>query len=766
MAQDCSILIIDDDRGQCETLVDILSEKGFRTQFSLTGTEAIEKASNLRPDIVLVDLRLPDMSGEDVMKRIKESNPETELVVVTGHASLESAIKAINTRAFAYNTKPLNIEQLLLTIERIRERQKLARALKESEKRYEHLLTYAADMIYALDTKGNFTFASQALLAALGYSREELVGKNLQIIVAEEFHSLTSESFQKRISGETVPKYEFDLLKKDGTRLSVESNANVVRDPEGDIVGMQAILRDITERKRAEREMRNLFKLYQRTLSTVPSFLLLLDSKLNIQMANQSYLDGRGAKASEVVGKNITDVFPSALLSTENLLERIRKVADSGRRDELMGIRHTSGEHPERYLNIRICGIRLAKEEPLVLIVIDDVTEYRMLEEQLRHSVKMEAIGKLAGGIAHDFNNILTGIMGYTQLLLETSRDNPELKNDLIVIRELSDRAVGLTRQLLAFSRRQPLEIAVININALVENASSMLKRLIGEDIELRFVPAADLGNVRADASQIEQVLMNLTINARDAMPEGGKLTIETVNVTLGNEYVRRRVAVRPGEYVMLSVTDTGHGMDERTRARIFEPFFTTKAQGKGTGLGLSTTYGIVKQHQGNIWVYSEPGKGTTFKTYLPRVDVKKVQPLPKPREATGKWEEAVPGGDEVVLVAEDEDTVRDLMRRVLEDRGYAVLCAATVEEAETTARRHRGNVDLLVSDVVLRGCDGQTLYERLAADYPRLKAVYMSGYTERTIARQGRLDPATAFLEKPFSPDTLARVVRDALDK
>ena len=525
----------------------------------------------------------------------------------------------------------------------------------------------------------------------------------------------------------------------------------------------------VVRRKRAGAEMRSCLSLHEAVLAHIPSLILVLDSDMSILAANRNCLNEWGTKFDGAAGKNLADVLPSSLLERESLLHRVREVAGQGDYVELPAVLRKAGSDDAEFLNIAICGIPPSEGGSTgarVLLIMQDITAQRRMEEQMRQAAKMESIGRLAGGVAHDFNNILTGIRGFADFALEKAGNDSPVREDLVQIRELTRHAATLTGQLLAFSRRHAMEPVVLDINDVVENTIQMLKRLISKDVDLVFSPGTNLGSIRADPGQVQQVIMNLVANACDAMPRGGELMIETSNVTADQAYADSHPGAKAGPHVLLVVTDTGIGMDQDTIKKVFDPFFTTKEVGKGTGLGLATVYGIVKEHGGNIWVYSEPGKGTTFKTYLPRVDVKKVQPLPKPREATGKWEEAVPGGDEVVLVAEDEDTVRDLMRRVLEDRGYAVLCAATVEEAETTARRHRGNVDLLVSDVVLRGCDGQTLYERLAADYPRLKAVYMSGYTERTIARQGRLDPATAFLEKPFSPDTLARVVRDALDK
>jgi signal transduction histidine kinase len=383
----------------------------------------------------------------------------------------------------------------------------------------------------------------------------------------------------------------------------------------------------------------------------------------------------------------------------------------------------------------------------------------RRSEDHLRQVQKVEAIGRLAGGVAHDFNNLLTVISGYGDLLLTRLPAGAPMRHEIDEILKAARRAAALTRQLLAFSRRQILEPKVLDLNAVVEESVKMLRRLIGEDVDLRIAPAPDLGHIKADPGQLEQVIMNLAVNARDAMPGGGKLTIETRNVELDAAYAGAHVAVRPGAYVLLAVSDSGTGMDREIMAQIFEPFFTTKGPGKGTGLGLSTVYGIVKQSGGNIWVYSEPGQGTTFKIYLPRVDEAIERPV-REREAP-----TVPRGSETVLVAEDEAELRELVRVILQAHGYTVLAAADGPTAIEICRRHRERIDLMLSDVVMPQMSGRELAVRLAAVRPHMKVIFMSGYTSDAIVHHGVLDPGTAFIQKPFTPDGLARKVREVLD-
>ncbi len=390
-----------------------------------------------------------------------------------------------------------------------------------------------------------------------------------------------------------------------------------------------------------------------------------------------------------------------------------------------------------------------------------DVTQELQLEEQYRQSQKMEAIGRLAGGMAHDFNNLLTSMMGYAGLILQTLPPDDPVRRDIEGIQKTAERAANLTHQLLAFSRKQALQPTVLDFNEVVTDVEKMLRRLINEDIELVTLLGATDGRVKADQGQLGQVIINLAVNARDAMPRGGKLTIETANVTLDEEYARQHVNVQPGPYVMLAVSDTGTGMDEKTRTQIFEPFFTTKGEGQGTGLGLSTVYGIIKQSGGDIWVYSEPDRGTIFKIYLPCVETAAVSSSSQMGNRAN-----APGGSETILLVEDNDGVRDLARRILQEQGYTVLEAQDGQAALQAAADHNSPIHLVLSDVVMPGLSGQAVTEQLSRLQPNLKILFMSGYTDDTIAHhEVSSNNGVAFLQKPFSFTTLTRKVREVLD-
>jgi two-component system, cell cycle sensor histidine kinase and response regulator CckA len=391
-------------------------------------------------------------------------------------------------------------------------------------------------------------------------------------------------------------------------------------------------------------------------------------------------------------------------------------------------------------------------------VILEDITERQLLEAQFRQAQKMEAVGQLAGGVAHDFNNLLTAILGCADLLLETLGPAAPEREDVEEIRKAARRAADLTRQLLAFSRQQVLAPQVLGLNVLVANLEKLLRRLIGEDIELRTALGAGLGAVKADPGQLEQVIVNLAVNARDAMPDGGRLTIETGNAELDETYSAEHFPTQPGSYVLLAVTDTGTGMDAETKSHIFEPFFTTKGLGKGTGLGLATVYGIVKQSGGYVWVYSEPGQGTSFKIYLPRV-VDAPVPAPPAQDAPVSLR-----GSETILLVEDDEMVRTLTRRLLEANGHTVLLASRGDAALELARSYEARIDLLITDVVMPGMSGRDLADQVQTLLPGIKVLYLSGYTDDAIVRHGVLEPGVAFLQKPFTADTLARKVREVL--
>ncbi|MGD8328191.1 MAG: ATP-binding protein [Acidobacteriota bacterium] len=647
-------------------------------------------------------------------------------------------------------------------------------------------------------------YVNRSLIDTLGYLPDDLVGASIITLYPDEdaaqaFRDAVDEALRTGTAGF---RSEQVFVRKDGDRTWAEMTTRLV--PSEDPEKLVCVLRDITERKlwedalvqsHARLELLNSILSGVKLGMSVEAVIDLALRRLGdhfpgirvaygvvddagvLEVTQEIHPDGMRSLAGVTVDLNQWPSYLSALRASEAFVVSDVEREDASYREILNEDTRAALHVPMEYAD---GAALLCLESPMPVSwsmhAITTVTEVashlsfvlkdaqasrtrRQLEEQLRQSQKMEAVGRLAGGVAHDFNNILTGITGYVELVL-AEIDEPQARRDLEQVRQFSDRAAGLTHQLLAFSRRQPLTVSIVDLNELVGATTDLIERLIGEDVELTFSPGVDLAAVKADAGQIEQVLMNLAVNSRDAMPDGGRLTIETSNHHLDQDYARRHTAVTPGDYVVLSVSDTGIGMDEETRARIFEPFYTTKEQGKGTGLGLSTVYGIVKQHDGNVWVYSEPGRGTCFKIYLPV-----AQGEPK---AVAHGEESMPAadGDETILLVEDEPRVRDAVQRALESFGYTVLAATHPDEATTLFAANDASIDLLLSDVVMPGCDGIELHRRLCGRRSDLPVLFMSGYTDRSILEEGVLAPGVPFIQKPFSPAQLVCKVRAVLDE
>jgi PAS domain S-box-containing protein len=518
------------------------------------------------------------------------------------------------------------------------------------------------------------------------------------------------------------------------------------------ICWFNAALRAAQERlRRAESNFRSL-------VTNAPYGICRCDSRGHLVDANPALVASLGYdSAAELVGRNLSTLYADG--------QQWFALADYlGTKKDFQGLDCEWLRKDGTKTAMRLSGRAISNESKTVTFEIftEDVTERRALEQQLRQSQKMEAIGRLAGGIAHDFNNLLMVISGYSEFLLERLGPEPGLRGPAKEISAAAERATSLTRQLLAFSRKQMLAPKVLDLNAVVTENLKMLTRLIGEDIDLVMIPGSELGAVKADPGQIEQVILNLAVNARDAMPQGGKLTIETANVTLDEAYARVHSPVQPGDYTMLAITDTGVGMDNETQTHIFEPFFTTKGT-KGTGLGLSTVYGIVKQSGGYIWVYSEIGKGTTFKTYFPHVMMEEAAAVDQPVATLTTPTEST---RETILVVEDEANLRRLTRQFLENQGYTVLEAADGAAAVQICVAHQGLIALLLTDVIMPGMNGRELAQRVSEIRPNMKVLYMSGYTENAIGHNGTLDAGITLLQKPFTLHALKAKVREVLDQ
>ena len=549
--------------------------------------------------------------------------------------------------------------------------------------------------------------------------------------------------------------YELTYIRKDGSRFPAVVSVTALRDAQDAIIGYLLIGTDNTARQRAADELQ---RLQSAALNAAADAIVIADRAGVIEWVNPAFTQLTGYTAEEALGKSPRDLVESGK-NAPAFFEKCWETVVAGRtwRGEIVNRRKDGSLYTEEQVVTPIADASGAITH--FMAIKEDITERLQLEAQYRQAQKMESVGQLASGIAHDFNNLLTVINGMSELLLAQVNQDDPMRADVQEIHRAGERAATLTRQLLAFSRQQILESRVMSLNTVVAGMESLLRRLLGDDIDLAVVLTPSVGNVKVDPGQIEQVISNLAVNARGAMPQGGRLTIETQNVTTDKDYARQvGVTVPPGRYAMLTVSDSGVGMDEAIRARIFEPFFTTKGRGHGTGLGLSTVYGIIKQSHGFIWVYSEVGQGTSFKIYLPQVTEAVGTDQPAPTVVSSV-------GTETILLAEDNAGLRKLATRLLEPAGYTVLGAATGEEALRLLERHEAPVHLLLSDVVMPGMSGRQLAEQLAETHPGMKVLYMSGYTSDTIVQHGVFEAQVAFLNKPFTAAALLRKVREVLD-
>jgi two-component system, cell cycle sensor histidine kinase and response regulator CckA len=623
---------------------------------------------------------------------------------------------------------------------------------------YDYLSRFANDIILLTDEADRIVEANDRAVSAYGYQREELIGMPLRAL--RDPASVDSFDAQwATLATQDRLLFETRHRRRDGTTFPVELSARRIAVEGG--VFRQSIIRDITERKQAEHALRDSRHFVERILETTPNLLYIYDlTEQRYRYANREIAEFLGYTPEALAGMG-TSSLPS-LLHPEDAPRVAEHHARLAKADfnQVFEIEYRLQRANGQWLWLHSRDVLFAKTPEgagvQILGAAQDITEYRSLEQQLLHAQKMEAVGRLAGGVAHDFNNLLTVILGFSELALAQVGPADPMREALAQISESGQRAAALTRQLLAFSRKQVLQPQVVDLSALVVGIKKMLERLIGEDVELVTALDPALRPVKVDPAQYEQIIVNLAVNARDAMPHGGRLTIETANVELDPSYAHKRIGVQPGSYVMTAISDSGIGMDEATQSRIFEPFFTTKPSGKGTGLGLSIVYGIVKQSGGEIWLYSEPGKGTTFKIYLPptagAVD-----------EAAGELELDAPGTG-TVLVVEDEEPVRSLIRRSLEGAGYEVLEAASADEALRVSQARAGTIDLMITDVIMPGRSGRELAKALESARPGMRVLYISGYTD-TIIQHGVLEEGIAFLAKPFTPRSLVRKVRAVLE-
>ena len=648
----------------------------------------------------------------------------------------------------------------------ITERKKAEDAMRESERRFQTLADISPAGIFQTDAQGQTTYVNPRWCQISGLSATDALGDGWLRAVHPEDRGKLVQGWQAATQVQSISKADYRFVHPDGTISWVLGQAVPEKDHTGRIVGYVGTVTDITERKRVEEALRQSEATLRGVFQAAPIGICIMKDRL-FQSANDYWCKSFGYTEKSLLGKS-----PRMLHESDEEYERVGRelythFQEGGIATSETRLRRSDGAL--RDVILTTAPLRAGDPTAGKVMTIHDITEQRKLEAQFIEAQKMEVVGHLASGVAHDFNNILGVIIGYNDMITSELGPDSPLRQCTEEIRHATERAAGLTRQLLIFSRKQTVQPVVLDLNDAVKDLDKMLRRLIDEYIEMTIVPGKQTGHVKADAGYVGQVLMNLVVNARDAMPNGGKLSIATNNVTLGENYSPTGVipglpaeanSAKAGDYVMLSVSDTGTGMTDEVKAHLFEAFFTTKPLGKGTGLGLATCQTIVQQSGGHIGVYSEVGKGTTFKIYFPQVD--------EPLDTDTKFIKAgpLPRGTETLLVVEDEPGVRHLAQRVLEAQGYTVLRANNGQDALHMAREHKGSpIRLVVTDVIMPLMGGKVMAEWLKTTYPDLKILFTSGYTDDAIAQHGVLDAGVEFLSKPYTPATLVRKVREMLD-
>jgi PAS domain S-box-containing protein len=749
------VLLVEDERADAELVLAALRRGGFDVHDDVVGTEAAfnERLDAGPYDIVLADYRLAGWTGMGALRALKRRTLDTPFVLVTGSLGEERAVECLKEGAADYILKE-NLARLPVAVRRAIEDKRL----HADRRRHEDVirkLTLVVDQspasVIITDTTGRIEYVNERFVQVTGYSVHEAIGQNPRIVKSgrtppDVYHALWSA-----LRRGATWRGEILNRRKDGRLFWDAVTVSPIRNAEGVVTHFVGMQEDITDRRRAQEELEASEARFRALAEASFDGIVVVDEGI-VREANPGLERMLGFPTDEIIGRPVLD-----FVADESLEEvRLRVDQDIEGTYEVV-LRRRDGRKLRAEATARILH---HKGRSLRVAALRDITERRVLEDQLRQAQKMEAVGRLAGGIAHDFNNLITVITAYSDLLLEDLGVGDPRREDMELIRKAASDAAALTRQLLAFSRQQIVEPRLVRLEQVVTGAEKMLKRLIGEDVELVSVAGPEPATVFIDPGQLEQVLMNLVVNARDAMPRGGALTIEARVTELDDNYVRTHRPAVAGRYALLAVSDTGIGMDEETRARIFEPFFTTKEPGKGTGLGLATVYGIVKQNGGFIWVYSEPGLGSTFKVYLPLAEQGAM-----PAAAPAPTGDHAGQGTETVLLVEDSPAVRSATRAILSRYGYAVLEAPDSEVALRIAASHGGPIHLLLTDVVMPGASGRELAEQIARIRPGTKVLFMSGYTDDAIVRHGLLQSEIAFLQKPFSPEVLARKVRQVLD-
>jgi PAS domain S-box-containing protein len=721
----------------------------------------LREIGEFAPDLILSDYTLPRFDGMAALSLARELAPSVPFLIVTGSVNEETAVGCMKAGATDYLLKS-NLARIGPAIEgalaRVRARNEKARAeeaLRRSEANLRAIFNNSLQAFVLIDPDGTI----QALNSTAVEWSGRLLGRALREGArVADFVPEAAEAFRAALNGE-VRNVERCLRDTDGSELWFETTHAPVVDEDGAVIGVCLNARDISTRKQAEQALRESEARYRDLFDNASDMVCATDSDGVFLYVNRAWQQAIGLSRAELRRRSFLDVVHPE--SRERYAQVVARALAGETLTHVELVLVTAGGAPIT-VEGNLSSAAQDGRPPMLRGIYRDITERKRVEDQLRRAERMQAAGRLAGGMAHEVNNMMTGVIGFSEFLLRTLAEDDARRGDVLEIIRAGSRASDVTRQLLAFTRQQLLHPEVLDINGVVSGVEKMLRRLLGENHLLELQLSPGVGEIRADRGQLEQVLINLTLNARDAMHDHGRVTVASGEAALDEVYAQSHggVGIPPGEYVILSVGDTGSGMSPDVQARIFEPFFTTKPVGQGTGLGLSTVYGIVKQSEGFVWCYSEPGHGTTFKIYLPRAGARSLPLAPAgiPSELRG--------GDETILVVEDEDVVRMLACRGLRELGYTVLESRHGREALDLVETGRPSIDLVISDVVMPELSGRELGARLAVLQPALPVLYMSGYTGEDVVQRGLLEPGVPFQQKPFTPEGLARKVRDMLDR
>jgi len=744
--QNLKLLLLEDNEADAELILHKLRKAGLEfIDRRVDSREGMLKTlTEFEPHLILADYSLTGFTAIDALGLLKEREIDVPVILVTGSRSEEVAVDCIKQGAEDYilkgslNRLPSAVLNSLKKREAERRRAATETAFRRSEAMYRLIAENTRDLVAMLDLQFKCLYASPSHEAVLGYQQAELVGANRALLLHPEEQELVKKTLDEALRSRESQRYEAQLRHKDGHWLLFESVMGVILDDHQQPQQVLIVSRDITERKRAEQEIRKLAAFAQ--YNPNPVFEFLADGTL-------SYFND----AALEMAKSLQQERPQAILPLNSAT--IIQVCLATARNKLH-IRTTIKRRTFVWSFFPIVASQM------VHCYAEEITESLNMEAQFRQVQKMESVGQLAAGVAHDFNNILTIIQGHAGLMLSDKGLDSMLADSVQQISMAAERAANLTRQLLMFSRKQVMQPRLLDLNEVIANVFKVLRALAGDQVTVRRNTAADLPPIHADPGMLEQVLVNLAVNARDAMPKGGALSISTFPREIDEAYVLKQPEARTGYFVGLSISDTGHGMDSATLGRIFEPFFTTKEIGKGTGLGLATVYGIVKQHYGWVEVESQVGRGTTFTIFIP------ASTKSKPIQETVQPPEAVPGGTETILVVEDEVSLRELVEEVLRKKGYKVLPAPTGAQALKVWQKHKDEIDLLLTDMMMpEGVSGRELAEKILAEKPKLKVIYSSGYSVDVVGPGYSLEEGSNYLQKPYHPETLVRAVRNRLD-